>query len=46
MFEKRRYQKFLTFVNDYDENDPKTHKGMCVSVCYWKLGSIQYHSLV
>jgi Rab GDP dissociation inhibitor len=28
MFEKRRCKKFFKFVQNYDENDPKTHKGM------------------
>jgi len=27
MFEKRRVGKFLEFVGEYEENDPKTHKG-------------------
>lgn len=27
MLEKRRCAKFLEFVGDYEENDPKTHKG-------------------
>ena len=29
LLEKRRFQKFLIFCNDYEESDPKTHKGMC-----------------
>ncbi|CAL5391403.1 unnamed protein product [Camellia sinensis] len=28
IFEKRRAGKFLSYVQDYDENDPKTHDGM------------------
>jgi Rab GDP dissociation inhibitor len=28
MFEKRRVGKFLEFVGEYEETDPKTHKGM------------------
>jgi len=27
MFEKKRCANFLEFVGDYEENDPKTHKG-------------------
>lgn len=27
MFEKRRARSFFIFVQDYEENDPKTHKG-------------------
>ena len=27
MLEKRRCGKFLEFVGEYEENDPKTHKG-------------------
>jgi len=27
LFEKRRAQKFFQFVAEYDESDPKTHKG-------------------
>ena len=31
MFEKRRFQKFLEFVSQYDETDPKTNpKGMLI----------------
>jgi len=28
LLEKRRFKNFLQFVNGYDENDPKTHKGI------------------
>lgn len=28
IFEKRRARKFFIYVQDYDENDPKTHEGM------------------
>ncbi|KAK6931794.1 GDP dissociation inhibitor [Dillenia turbinata] len=28
IFEKRRCRKFFIYVQDYDENDPKTHEGM------------------
>lgn len=28
MFEKRRFRKFLVFVANFDENDPKTFEGM------------------
>ena len=28
LFEKRRARKFFIYVQDYDENDPKTHEGM------------------
>jgi len=32
MFEKRRFQKFLEFVSQYDENDPKTNpKGLTIT---------------
>ena len=27
MFEKRRFRKFLIFVNDFDENNPATFNG-------------------
>ena len=27
LLEKRRYQKFLIFCNDYEESDPKTYQG-------------------
>lgn len=27
LLEKRRYKNFLAYVNDYEESDPKTHKG-------------------
>lgn len=27
ILEKRRFRNFLTFVNEYDQKDPKTHKG-------------------
>ena len=40
LLEKRRFKNFLQFVNGYDENDPKTQKGIiheyvhaCVCVC-------------
>lgn len=28
IFEKRRFRNFLQFVQDFDENDPKTWKGI------------------
>lgn len=28
LFEKRRARKFFIYVQDYVENDPKTHEGM------------------
>lgn len=28
LFEKRRARKFFIFVQDYDDNDPKSHEGM------------------
>lgn len=28
LFEKRRARKFFIFVQDFDENNPKTHHGM------------------
>lgn len=28
IFEKRRARKFFIYVQDYNENDPKTHEGM------------------
>lgn len=28
MFEKRRFRKFLVFVANFDENDPKTLEGV------------------
>ncbi|KAF8402442.1 hypothetical protein HHK36_013398 [Tetracentron sinense] len=28
IFEKRRARKFFIYVQDYEENDPKTHEGM------------------
>lgn len=28
IFEKRRAGKFFSYVQDYDEKDPKTHNGM------------------
>uniref|UniRef100_A0A8C5PIF6 Rab GDP dissociation inhibitor n=1 Tax=Leptobrachium leishanense TaxID=445787 RepID=A0A8C5PIF6_9ANUR len=28
MFEKRRFRKFLVFVANFDENDPKTYEGI------------------
>lgn len=28
IFEKRRFRNFLQYVQEYDENDPKTWKGM------------------
>ena len=28
LFEKRRTRKFFIYVQDYDENDPKSHEGM------------------
>lgn len=31
LFEKRRARKFFIYVQDYVENDPKTHEGMDLS---------------
>lgn len=31
IFEKRRARKFFIYVQDYKENDPKTHEGMDLS---------------
>ena len=28
LFEKRRTRKFFIYVQDYEENDPKSHEGM------------------
>ena len=28
MFEKRRFRKLLVYINNWDENDPKTHEGL------------------
>lgn len=28
IFEKRRARKFVIYVHNYDEKDPKTHEGM------------------
>jgi len=28
LLEKRRFRNFLIYTSDYDENDPKTFKGM------------------
>lgn len=28
LFEKRRARKFFIFVQDYDENDPKSKEGL------------------
>ena len=28
LFEKRRARKFFIYVQDYVENDPKTHEGL------------------
>ena len=36
LLEKRRFQKFLIFCNDYDESDPKTHKGVVIDVVWIK----------
>ena len=33
LLEKRRFQKFLVFCNDYEEADPKTHQGMYMYNC-------------
>jgi Rab GDP dissociation inhibitor len=43
MFEKRRFRNFLIFVQEFDEGDPKTHKGvdcngMTASQLYEKFG--------
>lgn len=31
LFEKRRARKFFIYVQDYDDNDPKSHEGMDVT---------------
>ncbi|KAI3794033.1 hypothetical protein L1987_36658 [Smallanthus sonchifolius] len=31
LFEKRRARKFFIYVQDYDDNDPKSHEGMDVA---------------
>lgn len=28
LFEKRRFKKFLSFIANFDENDPKTQEGV------------------
>lgn len=28
LFEKRRFRNFLVWANEYDEKNPKTHKGI------------------
>lgn len=28
LFEKRRARKFFIYVQDFDENDPKSHEGL------------------
>lgn len=28
LFEKRRARKFFIYVQDYEENDPKSHEGL------------------
>lgn len=28
LFEKRRARKFFIYVQDYEENEPKSHEGM------------------
>jgi Rab GDP dissociation inhibitor len=28
LFEKRRARKFFIFVQDYEDNDPKSHEGL------------------
>lgn len=28
LFEKRRFKKFLSFIANFDENDPKTMEGV------------------
>ncbi|XP_012942326.1 rab GDP dissociation inhibitor alpha [Aplysia californica] len=42
IFEKRRFKNFLQYVQDYDENDPKTFKGvdpsMSAKALYEKFG--------
>lgn len=30
LLEKRRFRNFLMWANDYNMNDPKTFKGMCI----------------
>lgn len=31
LFEKRRARKFFIYIQDYDDNDPKSHEGMDVT---------------
>ena len=41
LLEKRRFQKFLIFCNDYEESDPKTHQGAPAVQCNTHL-HVQY----
>ena len=43
IFEKRRFRNFLVFAQEFDENDPKTWKGLdpnnsTAAQCYEKFG--------
>ena len=44
LMEKRRFRNFLIYVNDYDEKDPKTHKGMSsCNVCKFADHKVQLY---
>jgi len=44
MFEKRRFRKFLVFVANFDENDPKTFEGLTprAPACVTSTGSLTW----
>ncbi|KAJ0035937.1 hypothetical protein Pint_26484 [Pistacia integerrima] len=42
VFEKRRAHKFFIYVQDYDENDPKTHEGMDLTTVTTKELIVKY----
>lgn len=45
LFEKRRARKFFIFVQDFDENNPKTHHGMDLTTTTARqLISLVFHS--
>lgn len=58
LFEKRRARKFFIYVQDYEDNDPKSHEGLdlnkvtarelisCVSHPYFPLKSLLNHLLL
>ena len=46
LLEKRRYQKFLIFCNDYEESDPKTHQGtLRVRDCVFTVYNLNFLNL-